>query len=97
MTTPFQFLCRWPLAEQSAPGARRVSCLLIPECNERGLQNRRSLVAADSIPAPCGVGSARTVCSRSALPLGRLRQQKDRLNPVRAVSAAARATVNTRS
>lgn len=95
----FNFLSRWPLAVQSATRARWVSCPTIRCTNEPGLHNRGSRDETDLTRVPSGTRFSRQPerrRTRSQLdhPPGRFRQRKDRLNPVRAVSIAARSVVN---
>lgn len=90
---------RWPLARLSARRARRVSCPANRRTNERALHNRRSADGTHSTSAPSGAGfprqpERRRKRSRQDHPQGWFRQHKDRLNPVRAVSTAARFVVN---
>lgn len=93
------FLRRWPLARQSAMSARRTSYPPCYSTNERGSHNRRSPDAADSTRAASVARSARRLerqhlRSRESHPQGWSKQRKDRLDPVRAVSSAARRLVN---
>ncbi len=91
--------CRWPLARLSARRARWVSCPTIRRTIERGLHNRRSADGTHSTPAACVAGfprqpERRRERSRTDHPQGWFRQPNNRLNPVRAVSTAARSVVN---
>lgn len=88
-----------PRAGLSAVRARSVSCRPFDNTSERGLHNRRSPDAADSIRAACVARSARRLerqllRSRGSHPRGWSKQHKDRLGPVRTVSSAARRLVN---
>lgn len=96
---PGNFFSRWPLAGLSAMCARRKSYAPCYRTNERGFDNRRSLDGADSMPGACVPGSPRQperrpMRSRGSHPPGWSKQHKDRLDPVRAVSKAARRLVN---